>query len=439
MWLLEKISGKRKLEAKVEDLNEHDNSRDEYTNLSSNKAIATIDKFKEMAKSAVRDVANPPLSQFHDWESDELRQLLVENNIQVRDSAHASQDTLVRICDEVFRAEEKTRSRLYTLEDLGQMDWAARRIQKVFINSKRGIHINGHDSRHDNQEYHGNPQAVPYGHDSDTDDGDSARSHEYDEIISDDGSDSTFNDTTRQSHLDLLNSPDGSLTNNCTSSHTKQRPSILRRIGKGNLDQEIEVAWRKPSCKFAKKYDVINRPHRSGKAMKNYNWRRDTLGRHCTSGGCGAQLDLWNEGHTSEFSQFGSGVTNYFKVTYTDVHIFHRMLSPIISYAILAILLRCSLFLKFLKWCCWVMFILSLIHIPAIIINMFGASVQYESNIVARTTLGNLGSAIDVHTVLIPACDKERYHFENCTISELKIIIATIIQKLPSLYSHALS
>ena len=30
-------------------------------------------------------------------------------------------------------------------------------------------------------------------------------------------------------------------------------------------------------------------------------------------GGCGEQLDLWDEGQVSEFGQFGPGITNYFK------------------------------------------------------------------------------------------------------------------------------
>ena len=44
--------------------------------------------------------------------------------------------------------------------------------------------------------------------------------------------------------------------------------------------------------------------------MRGYDWTTVTLGRHCHAGGCGEQLDLWNEGRTSEFSQFGM----YFKV-----------------------------------------------------------------------------------------------------------------------------
>lgn len=86
------------------------------------------------------------------------------------------------------------------------------------------------------------------------------------------------------------------------------------------LDEELQVEWRKPSWKFAKKFEAENRPHKAGKFMKKYDWRRDTLGRHCMMGGCGEQLDLWNEGATSEFSQFGSGITNYFKVCFITNH-----------------------------------------------------------------------------------------------------------------------
>ena len=81
------------------------------------------------------------------------------------------------------------------------------------------------------------------------------------------------------------------------------------------LDEELDTEWRKPSWKFAKKFEAENRPHKSGKDMKKYILK-DTLGRHCMIGGCGEQLDLWDEGATSEFSQFGSGITNYFKVCF---------------------------------------------------------------------------------------------------------------------------
>jgi hypothetical protein len=81
-----------------------------------------------------------------------------------------------------------------------------------------------------------------------------------------------------------------------------------------SLEEELDMKWVKPSWALAKEFEAENRPHRSGKGMRPYNWRTVTLGRHCTVGGCGEQLDLWDEGQMSEFAQFGSGVTNYFKV-----------------------------------------------------------------------------------------------------------------------------
>ena len=64
------------------------------------------------------------------------------------------------------------------------------------------------------------------------------------------------------------------------------------------------------------------------------------------------------------------------------------------------------------------MFILSIIHVPAIIINIFGASMQYES-LLALTTLGNIGSAKEVEYVSIPACDGDKYQFEvSCILGK---------------------
>ena len=124
-----------------------------------------------------------------------------------------------------------------------------------------------------------------------------------------------------ESNVDESRRPEGKESQN-NQSHPPPPPgryrhhSMLKRINAQGDDheEEIEVEWRKPSWKFAKKFESSSRPHRTGKQMEPYSWTSVTLGRHCYAGGCGEQLDLWNEGRTSEFSQFGSGITNYFKV-----------------------------------------------------------------------------------------------------------------------------
>ena len=58
------------------------------------------------------------------------------------------------------------------------------------------------------------------------------------------------------------------------------------------------------------------------------------------------------------------------------------------------------------------MFILSILHLPAVFINIFGRSMHYASNnALARTTLGNLGGAQNVTVVTIPGCSGKNYNF----------------------------
>ena len=125
--------------------------------------------------------------------------------------------------------------------------------------------------------------------------------------------------------------------------------------------------------------------------MAKYSWKKATSGRHCFAGGCGEQLDLWNEGRTSEFSQFGSGITNYF---------------------------------KFLKWCCWVMFILSILHVPVLIVNIYGANDLIGSSFnLATMTFGNLGSAEEVDSVDIPGCNEMELPLNGCRVKKNHLAI----------------
>jgi len=125
--------------------------------------------------------------------------------------------------------------------------------------------------------------------------------------------------------------------------------------------------------------------------MRPYDYKETTLGRHCIIGGCGEQLDLWDEGQVSEFGQFGSGITNYF---------------------------------KFLKWCCWLFFILGVCNTPGIIMNTLGAGNQYgEGFSLAVTTVGNLGDSFNITDVLIPGCNEDDYQQPTCTIDKEKLAL----------------
>ena len=131
---------------------------------------------------------------------------------------------------------------------------------------------------------------------------------------------------------------------------------------------KFEKDWLNPSIKYAKMFFKENHPHHASEIYQKYDMFETTTGRHCVMDGCGSQLDLWDEGQVSEFAQFGAGVTNYF---------------------------------KFLKWCCWIFFCLSVMYIPAMILNSLGAQAQYEGMSLAQTTMGNLGDSVNVTFVKI--------------------------------------
>lgn len=343
-----------------------------------------------------------PPNSFQQWSSDSLRNLLIDYNVQVRGAKDASHETLVRICQDVFEDEENYMneehfSRTYTIEELLQMNDSAKTIQRAYFEYRRFMRrkswkntvldarehfLNYNDEDNVDQESDYIEYYDESDHEYDFDD----RSQHISEDFSDDHSsfDEYHNDVESSMGERSYNS-----SNDEKHSETDNHRNVTTRGTKPprrsrQLEKELEAQWVKPSWKKAKLFEAENRPHQSGVDMKPYHWRKTTLGRHCTVGGCGEQLDLWNEGQVSEFSQFGSGITNYF---------------------------------KFQKWCCWIMFILSVLHVPVIFFNLQANNNDYDSNLLAMTTLGNLGDS-ELELIKIPKCDEDAYHFDNCYISK---------------------
>lgn len=158
------------------------------------------------------------------------------------------------------------------------------------------------------------------------------------------------------------------------------------------LDAHLDEPWVTPTVSYADKF--LNRMHpRMGGRRGNVFPLKTTTGRHCTQGGCGEQLDLFEEGQVSELTQFGSGVVLYF---------------------------------KFMKWAYWTFFCLTIIYMPMMIINSFGVGIADPSglSILALTTLGNLGDATNITAVKLPGCSSYNYvataFFESDSDCELK-------------------
>lgn len=146
-------------------------------------------------------------------------------------------------------------------------------------------------------------------------------------------------------------------------------------------DKYLETPWERPSITSADVYLDHNHPRVGGAGGKPFTMK-STTGRHCTLGGCGEQLDLWDEGMVSEFAQFGTGIVLYF---------------------------------KFLKWLFWIFLVLSICYLPMIIVNSYGEGVADTSFLgsLSLTSIGNLGDPTNVTEMTLPGCSVYNYLLAN--------------------------
>lgn len=319
-----------------------------------------------LIKNTVKEAAFPTVSRFQEWDTDSLKQLLVDNNVQIRGSANASHETLVRICDEVFgpvieedydddendcddsdiyygngeddiEDEEGGRRQgsgkfnlpmnsSFTFEDLARMNWAAMKIQSLFIASRQRMYDrmysqnqqNYHNQEYDFDEYQ-HEEYHPLEFCEDLERISDCMNGEVDNELYDDVHDESIHDEEEdmyENYEEATNCEDSIISDHRDTYKSSGSDEMSSATSPHQIDEELNAEWRKPSWKFAKRFEAENRPHKAGKDMKRYHWRKTLTGRHCTIGGCGEQFDLWDEGATSEFSQFGSGITNYFKVCF---------------------------------------------------------------------------------------------------------------------------
>lgn len=144
--------------------------------------------------------------------------------------------------------------------------------------------------------------------------------------------------------------------------------------------------WRKPSIEVAQAFADARHPRKFPGEPERFTMAETTTGRHCCIGSLGEQCDLFGEGQVSEFGQFGPGVTTYF---------------------------------KFIKWNIWVFFILGVISIVPTLFNYYGPTVQNTSlNTYVMTSAGNLVSTSNSTALInIPGCVGYNYNGLDCTIT----------------------
>jgi hypothetical protein len=274
--------------------------------------------FVQKTKETIQSLAKPrTTSPFETWDDESLRYLLAQKNIVVRAASYTPHEVLVRLCDELYLSsgdwsatsepnhlkeqqqpyqeqqihhtqyygytpESTGFPQQFTVEDVTKMEIAVRRIQQLFFKRQLLKKYQVTQAKENNKK-------LPHAH--------RIKASNMVKNITLRSPKAKANKGDRQEEVEIQQTNSG--------------------INYDHDDDmgEIEVLWRKPSWKRAKMVEAESRPHHAGESMKKYDWTTATTGRHCVFGGCGEQLDLWNEGQLSEFTQFGSGITNYFKVS----------------------------------------------------------------------------------------------------------------------------
>ena len=152
----------------------------------------------------------------------------------------------------------------------------------------------------------------------------------------------------------------------------------------GGVRNILEEPWEAPDVDKALRFADYMHPRKGGKGGVKFNFCGTTTGRHCCLGSLGEQFDIFEEGQVSEFSIYGSGVTNYF---------------------------------KFIKWGFWLMLILTVVSIPVLIVNVEGPNENHSGlNLLARTTAGNLVSADSNQSLSLPIPLCPGYSFDGSSL-----------------------
>jgi len=170
--------------------------------------------------------------------------------------------------------------------------------------------------------------------------------------------------------------------------------------GKGFRINVFDIPWSPPEVTLAKNYSNYVQPRKHRRKGLMYDFHKTTTGRYCCLDGLGEQFDLWEEGQVSEFAQYGSGVTNYF---------------------------------KFMKWTGWLFLLLSVIALPMMVLNYNASSVNNRNSglrALAKTTLGNLAltSVNETFSITIPGCSRSVLVDSNCELngSDLALLYAIL-------------
>ena len=296
-------------------------------------------------------------SRFDKWSREEMAELIVNMNVVLRDFSRINDMTLMDLCDELFPYEVEMPKPPRTYKSL-DLSTRIRTVLSIHCFQNKYVEYRSRGMGSENSNY----VNIERFHEKDS---------AHQEAV-----DFDFSNASQDISSLLIDEEAG----------TKQTDKFKAIIA--FLDHE----WEPPSFETAEAFASFVNTRQGGAGGKKFNFYTVTTGRHCCLGGLGEQLDLWQEGLVSEFSMYGSGVSNYF---------------------------------KFLKWGIWLFAGLTIIFLPMLIININGPYTRSTTglNVLSMTTVGNLQDTVANATVSvnIPGC--ANYGFENisCTLDAVTL------------------
>lgn len=305
-------------------------------------------------------------SRFQAWTKQELVELLVHQRIELRNEAGLEHISLRDLADSLYQdMDMPNKPDLPSIAEIVMANAMARRIQNFWIMYR--VEAKRKEEERLTAIYLQNLNMIE-------------QKDEYDiAIYISDSPDLDYNNNNEHK----LSENDDNPNDNNNNLQSPVRPATPPVRKKTNI---LDIPWQPPDEDKAMKYADYVQPRKGGKGGQKFDFYRTTTGRHCCLGGCGEQLDLWEEGQISEFGIYGAGVTNYF---------------------------------KFLKWLFWLFSTLSVIALPALILNVYGPNTTGTglSNL-ATTTVGHLSAfqANTTATISIPGCSSYGIYSVKCNL-----------------------
>ena len=236
-------------------------------------------------------------SRFKRWTRTELVDLLITNDIELRDESNIAHVSLRDLCEALYEGlpmPEKVPP--LSPEHIHLMDKYARIIQNSYIERlyRRRVQLELDEYEAEIQRYEDEKMIL----------GDIDACMDIDLAIAsaDEGdieaggeisSPSQDNETKKSVKIE---------------GKSMRRKKLVKSLST-RVVQALDTDWVPPSWQKAQRTADYLHPRKGGKGGEKFHIKSTTTGRHCMLNGFGEQCDLWGEGMVSEFAIYGPGTT----------------------------------------------------------------------------------------------------------------------------------